>query len=101
MKPKIFAKPLHRLRHWKKQIHNFIIHEGHKPILYLEISSNLSDRFNQTTEFNKAFPEHSLSPIRFFKEDSLDFLCHNFFNGKPINEALEKNTYQKRISSNH
>ena len=41
---KIFAKPLHRLRSWNKQIHNFIIYEGSKPVLYIEISSNLSKR---------------------------------------------------------
>jgi glycosyltransferase involved in cell wall biosynthesis len=92
---KILAKPPHRLRDWNKQIHNFIIHEGHKPILHLEISPDLSARFNQTTEFNKAFSEHSIAPISFFREHSLDFLCHNFFNGKPINEALEKNYLPK------
>lgn len=63
---KILAKPPHRLRDWNKQIHNFIIHEGHKPILHLEISPDLSARFNQTTEFNKAFSEHSIAPISFF-----------------------------------
>ena len=55
----IYAKPIHRLRDWQSQVHHFIIYDGHKPILYLEISPNLIDRFQQTRNFSEAFPEHT------------------------------------------
>ena len=95
----IYAKPIHRLRDWQSQVHHFIIYDGHKPILYLEISPNLIDRFQQTRNFSEAFPEHTLAPIHFFQDYSLDFLCHDYFNGKPIREALEKRILpEERIS---
>lgn len=96
----IYAKPINRLRHYQTQVHHFIIYDGHNPIFYLEVSPNLTDRFQQTTNFSNAYPEYTLAPIRYFQDYSLDFLCLDYFNGKPINEALEKRILPEKKIAN-